>query len=80
MNPRAMLAVAYATGRASHARQVEGDNKKKKEVEGAINLCALANNETCEEKLVARGDASCLSPSDTLKQKYIKFPSTDLLI
>ena len=54
--------------------------KKKKEVEGVINLCALANNETCEEKLVARGDASCLSPSDTLKQKYIKFPSTVLLI
>jgi hypothetical protein len=25
MNPRAMLAVAYATGRASHARQVKGD-------------------------------------------------------
>jgi len=24
-NPRAMLAVAYATGRASHARQVKGD-------------------------------------------------------
>jgi hypothetical protein len=24
---RAMLAVAYATGRASHARQVKGDDK-----------------------------------------------------
>jgi hypothetical protein len=30
MIPRAMLAVAYATGRASHARQVKGDNPDKK--------------------------------------------------
>jgi hypothetical protein len=27
--PRAMLAVAYATGRASHARQVKGDDPDK---------------------------------------------------
>jgi hypothetical protein len=26
MIPRAMLAVAYATGRVSHARQVKGDD------------------------------------------------------
>jgi len=26
MNPKAMLAVAYATSRASHARQVKGDD------------------------------------------------------
>jgi hypothetical protein len=30
MIPRAMLAVAYATGRASHARQVKGDDPNKK--------------------------------------------------
>jgi hypothetical protein len=30
MIPRAMLAVAYATGRASHARQVKGDDADKK--------------------------------------------------
>jgi hypothetical protein len=30
MIPRAMLAVAYATGRASHARQVKGDDPDKK--------------------------------------------------
>jgi hypothetical protein len=30
MIPRAMLAVAYATGRASHARQVKGDAPDKK--------------------------------------------------
>jgi hypothetical protein len=29
MIPRAMLAVAYATGRASHARQVKGDDPDK---------------------------------------------------
>jgi hypothetical protein len=30
MIPRAMLAVAYVTGRASHARQVKGDDPNKK--------------------------------------------------
>jgi hypothetical protein len=30
MIPRAMLAVACATGRASHARQVKGDDSDKK--------------------------------------------------
>jgi hypothetical protein len=34
MIPRAMLAVAYATGRASHARQVKGDHPDKKEYPG----------------------------------------------
>ena len=30
MIPRAILGVAYATGRASHARQVKGDDPDKK--------------------------------------------------
>ena len=30
MNPRAMLAVAYVTGRASHGRQVKGDDPDEK--------------------------------------------------
>jgi len=30
MMPRAMLAVVYATGRASHARQVKGDDQDTK--------------------------------------------------
>jgi hypothetical protein len=30
MIPRAMLAVAYATGKVSHARQVKGDDPDKK--------------------------------------------------
>jgi hypothetical protein len=30
MIPRAMLAVVYATGRASHAREVKGDDPDKK--------------------------------------------------
>jgi hypothetical protein len=34
MIPRAMLAVAYATGRASYARQVKGDDPDKKEYPG----------------------------------------------
>jgi hypothetical protein len=35
MIPRAMLVVAYATGRASHARQVKGDDPDKKEYPGS---------------------------------------------
>jgi hypothetical protein len=31
---RAMLAVAYATGKASHAREVKGDDPDKKEYPG----------------------------------------------
>jgi hypothetical protein len=34
MIPRAMLAVAYATGKASHARQVKGDEPDKKRYPG----------------------------------------------
>jgi hypothetical protein len=34
MIPRAMLAVEYATGRASHARQVKGDDQDKKRYPG----------------------------------------------
>jgi hypothetical protein len=35
MIPRAMLAVAYATGRAFHARQVKGDDPDKKGYPGS---------------------------------------------
>jgi hypothetical protein len=34
MIPRALLAVAYATGKASHARQVKGDDPDKKGYSG----------------------------------------------
>jgi hypothetical protein len=34
MIPRAMLAAAYASGRASHARQVKGDDPDKKDYPG----------------------------------------------
>jgi hypothetical protein len=34
MTLRAMMAVAYATGRASHARQVKGDDPDEKEYPG----------------------------------------------
>jgi hypothetical protein len=40
MIPRAMLAVAYATGRASHARQVKGDDPDKKGYTGPTG-CAF---------------------------------------
>jgi len=35
MKPRAMLAVAYDTGRASHARQVKGDDPDEKGYPGS---------------------------------------------
>jgi hypothetical protein len=35
MIPRAMLAVAYATGRASHARQVKGEDPDKQGYPGS---------------------------------------------
>jgi hypothetical protein len=35
MIPRAMLGVAYAAGRASHARQAKGDDPDKKGYPGA---------------------------------------------
>jgi len=35
MNLTAMLAVAYATGRASHARQVKGDDQDEKGYPGS---------------------------------------------
>jgi len=38
MIPRAMLVVAYATGRASHARQVKGDDPDKKGYPGPAGL------------------------------------------
>jgi hypothetical protein len=36
MIPRAMLTVAYATGRASHVRQVKGDDPDKKGYPGPL--------------------------------------------
>jgi hypothetical protein len=38
MNPRAMLAVMYATGRASHARQVNSDNPDHKVIPWSSRL------------------------------------------
>jgi hypothetical protein len=48
MIPRAMLAVAYATGRASHARQVKGDDPDKKGYPGPLGwgFGVGANNPT----------------------------------
>jgi hypothetical protein len=48
MIPRAMLAVAYATGRASHVRKVEGDDQDKKGITWSSRLRVEreANNPT----------------------------------
>ena len=48
MVPRAMLAVAYATGRASHARQVRDDDQDKKGVtwSSSLGVEREANNST----------------------------------
>jgi hypothetical protein len=55
MIPRAMLAVAYATGRASHARQVKGDDPDKNVYPGppdwefGVGLTTPHSKKTCYE-------------------------------
>jgi hypothetical protein len=55
MIPRAMLAVAYATGRASHVRQVKGDDPDKKGYQvSRLGVWRGANNPTQYKKLLLR--------------------------
>jgi hypothetical protein len=42
MIPRAMLAIAYGTGRVSHARQVKGDDPDKKRDTLALHVGSWA--------------------------------------
>jgi len=55
MIPRAMLVVAYATGRASHVRQVKGDDPDKKGYPGppgwglGVRLTAPPRKKYCYE-------------------------------
>ena len=55
MNPRDMLVVAYATSRASHARQVKGDETDKKGNPGppiwglGVRLTTPPSNNYCYE-------------------------------
>jgi hypothetical protein len=57
MIPRAMLAVAYATGRASHGRQVKGDDPDKKGYPGlpgwgfGVGLTTPHSKNYCYESL-----------------------------
>jgi len=57
---RAMLAVAYATGRASHARQVKGDDPDKKGYPGppgwgfGVGLPTPSNRELIVTKVEQR--------------------------
>jgi len=52
MIPRAMLVVAYATDRASHARQVNGDDPDKKGYPGppGWGLGMRLTTSTCKKK------------------------------
>jgi hypothetical protein len=53
MIPRAMLAVAYATGRASHARQVKGDDPDKKGYPGPPGWgCGVGLTTSHSKKLI----------------------------
>jgi hypothetical protein len=54
MIPRAVLAVAYATGRASHARQVKGDDPDKKGLpwSSRFGVWRAANNPTVKNLLL----------------------------
>jgi hypothetical protein len=60
MIPRAMPAVAYATGRASHARQVKGDDPDKKGHSGppgwgfAVGLTTLHSKKLIVTKVEQR--------------------------
>ena len=52
--PRAMLVVAYATGRASHARQVKGDDPDKKGYPGppGWGLGVRLTTSPCKKKIL----------------------------
>jgi hypothetical protein len=54
MIPTAMLAVAYAAGRSSHARQVKGDDPEKKGIHWSSRLGVWheANNPNQEKNYI----------------------------
>ena len=56
MIPRAMLVVAYATGRASHARQVKGDDPDEKGYPGppGWGLGVRLTTSPCKIKILLR--------------------------
>jgi len=54
MVPRAMLVVAYATGRATHARQVKGDDPDEKGYPGppGWGLGMRLTTSSCKKKYI----------------------------
>jgi len=64
MNLRAMLAVAYATSRASHARQVKGDDPDKKGYPGppGWGLGAGLTTLSCKNQNVAKNSVNETGP------------------
>jgi len=64
MNPRAMLAVAYTTSRASHARQVKGDDPDKKGYPGPTGwgLGAGLTTLSCKNQNVAKNSVNETGP------------------
>jgi len=59
MIPRAMLVVAYATGRASHARQVKGEDPDKKGYPGppGLGLGMRLTTSPCKKNNVTKAQA-----------------------
>ena len=59
MIPRAMLVVAYATGRASHARQVKGDDPDEKGYPGppGWGLGVRLTTSACKKNIVTKPHA-----------------------
>jgi len=59
MIPRAMLVVAYATGRASHARQVKGDDPDEKGYPGppGWGLGMRLTTSLCNKNIVTKPQA-----------------------
>jgi len=60
MTPRAMLAVVYATGRPSHAREVKGDDPDKKGYPGpqVWGLSVRLTNSPRKNNIVAKSQGS----------------------
>jgi hypothetical protein len=72
MIPRAMLAVAYATGRASHARQVKGDDPDIKGYPGppswglGVRLTTPPHKKYYETSRGGQGPPRAVEPTTTM--------------
>jgi len=87
MIPRAMLVVAYAAGRASHARQVKGDNPDKKEYTGSpgwglgVRITASPRKKYCyETSRGGQGPPRTVEPMMVMMVYGYKYPASRRLI